>query len=53
MVTGAGPAFAPFGLRLFPHAVQWIANSTRIPESAIRGNEKTQEKPAHRIERIA
>jgi flavin-dependent dehydrogenase len=42
MVTGAGPAFAPFGLRLFPHAVQWIANSTRIPESAILFKEKPQ-----------
>jgi menaquinone-9 beta-reductase len=54
MVTRVGRGIAPFGLRLFPHAMQWIANSTRIPEEAIlRGKEKPQPEPTHRKEHIA
>lgn len=37
MVTGAGRAFAPIGLSLFPGAMQWIARSTRIPEKGLAG----------------
>jgi len=35
MVTGAGRALAPVGLAIFPSAMKWIANSTRIPERAL------------------
>ena len=36
MVTSAGRTFAPIGLSLFPSALNWIAQSTRIPEKAIQ-----------------
>jgi flavin-dependent dehydrogenase len=35
MVTGAGRALTPVGLAIFPSAMRWIANSTRIPERAL------------------
>jgi menaquinone-9 beta-reductase len=35
MVTGAGRTMATLGLSLFPDALRWIANSTRIPERAM------------------
>ncbi len=35
MVTGTGRRLAPILLTLFPHAIRWIATSTRIPESAL------------------
>jgi flavin-dependent dehydrogenase len=35
MVTGAGMAFSSFGLSLFPSSMQWIANSTRIPDRVL------------------
>jgi flavin-dependent dehydrogenase len=35
MVMGAGRALAPFCLALFPHAISWIAASTRIPDHAL------------------
>ncbi len=35
MVTGAGRALAPLCLSFFPHAMRWIAASTRIPEGAL------------------
>jgi menaquinone-9 beta-reductase len=35
MVTPVGRGIAPFGLRLFPRALRWIANSTRVPEENI------------------
>jgi flavin-dependent dehydrogenase len=54
MVTHVGRGIAPYGLRLFPHAVHWIARSTRIPEQAlIRGKDKPQAEPTHRREHIA
>jgi flavin-dependent dehydrogenase len=54
MVTGLGRGIAPFGLWLFPHAVQWIVNTTRIPEEAIlRGKHQPQLEPTHRREHIA
>jgi flavin-dependent dehydrogenase len=56
MVTPIGRGIAPFGLWLFPHAMHWIANSTRIPEEAIlrvRGKEKPHLEPTHRKEHIA
>ena len=34
-VTGAGRVLAPHALSLFPHATQWIAASTRIPQSSL------------------
>jgi menaquinone-9 beta-reductase len=49
MVTRAGRGIAPLALKLFPHAMQWIASSTRIPEEAIlRGKEKPLLQPTHR-----
>jgi flavin-dependent dehydrogenase len=54
MVTQVGRGIAPLGLRVFPHAVQWIANSTRIPDAAIlRDKSKPQLEPTHRREHIA
>lgn len=35
MVTGPGRALAPIGLSLFPNAMRWIAESTRIPDRAL------------------
>jgi flavin-dependent dehydrogenase len=34
MVTGTGRTLAPYCLSLFPDAMRWIAESTRIPEEA-------------------
>jgi hypothetical protein len=36
MVTAPGRALAPIGLSLFPNAMRWIAQSTRIPNQAMR-----------------
>lgn len=38
IVTGAGRNLAPIGLWFFPHAMRWIAASTRIPERALLPN---------------
>jgi menaquinone-9 beta-reductase len=35
VVTDLGRTLATFGLSLFPNALQWIANSTRIPDHAL------------------
>lgn len=35
MVTTPGRALAPIGLSLFPNAMRWIAQSTRIPTQAM------------------
>ena len=35
MVTVTGRTLASFSLSLFPNALRWIANSTRIPEHAL------------------
>jgi len=36
LVTGAGRKLAPLGLAVFPHAMSWIAASTRIPDRALQ-----------------
>ena len=36
MVTSAGRALAPIGLAVFPGAMRWIAQSTRIPKKALQ-----------------
>ncbi|HXR40315.1 MAG TPA: FAD-dependent monooxygenase [Terracidiphilus sp.] len=38
MVSGVGRMLAPIGLSLFPGAMQWIAQSTRVPENALLRN---------------
>jgi flavin-dependent dehydrogenase len=54
MVTGIGRSIAPFGLWLFPNAIQWIAEATRIPDNAIlHEKEKPRLEPTHRQEHIA
>jgi flavin-dependent dehydrogenase len=54
MVTPVGREIAPFGLRLFPHALRWIANSTRIPEEDIlRARLIPHVEPSHDKEHIA
>jgi len=54
MITPVGRGIAPFGLRLFPHAVRWIANSTRIPEEDILCARLTPHvEPSHHKEHIA
>jgi flavin-dependent dehydrogenase len=35
VVTRAGRSLAPFALSIFPHALRWIAASTRIPTPAL------------------
>lgn len=35
MVSGFGRTLAPIGLSIFPGAIDWIARSTRIPDSAL------------------
>jgi flavin-dependent dehydrogenase len=35
MVSGVGRGLAPWGLAVFPGAMQWIAQSTRIPEHSL------------------
>jgi hypothetical protein len=35
IVSGAGRMLAPVALSLFPHAMNWIAASTRIPDRAL------------------
>jgi flavin-dependent dehydrogenase len=35
MVTAPGRALAPFGLSLYPGAMRWVAQMTRIPEHAL------------------
>lgn len=42
MVSGVGRGLAPWGLAVFPGAMQWIARSTRIPEKATRGGTNTR-----------
>jgi menaquinone-9 beta-reductase len=54
MVSQIGRGIAPFGLRLFPNAMQWIASSTRIPDQAIlRGKEQPHIEPTRHREHIA
>jgi len=54
MVTPVGRRIAPFGLRLFPHAVNWIANSTRIPADSILCARLTPHvEPSHHKSHIA
>ena len=54
MVTPVGRGIAPLGLRLFPHAMHWIANSTRIPEENILcARLAPHMEPSHRKEHIA
>jgi flavin-dependent dehydrogenase len=54
MVTPIGREIAPFGLRLFPHALRWIAKSTRIPEEDIlRSRLMPHVEPSHDKEHIA
>jgi flavin-dependent dehydrogenase len=36
MVTGLGRALAPIELSVLPSTMRWIANSTRIPQKALR-----------------
>ena len=38
VVTRAGRSLAPIALSLFPHAMRWIAASTRIPSEALLPN---------------
>ncbi len=40
MVGRAGRTLAPIGLAVFPSAMRWIANSTRIPDSALIGSRR-------------
>jgi len=47
MVSGAGRMLAPVALSLFPHAMNWIAASTRIPDRALH-QARSQPQPAHR-----
>jgi menaquinone-9 beta-reductase len=35
MIAGPGRTVAPYALSLFPHLMEWIANSTRIPHSVV------------------
>lgn len=36
IVSSAGRMLAPVGLSIFPHAMNWIAASTRIPDRALK-----------------
>jgi hypothetical protein len=36
MVSNFGRTLAPIALSMFPSAMHWIANTTRIPERALR-----------------
>ena len=54
MLTRIGRGIAPLSLWLFPGAIRWIANSTRIPEDAILvGKEKPRLEPTRHREHIA
>jgi menaquinone-9 beta-reductase len=51
MVSALGRTLAPIGLSLLPAAMHWIADSTRIPDKALRQTRASvpnHQRPAHR-----
>ena len=45
MVSGAGRALAVPAMRMRPSAMRWIAERTRVPESAVAAGEFIEERP--------